>query len=345
MYKKVSLKAWRNFFKDRGIAQENLDQYMEYVRVLNKNNVPVIFEFEHLSKLLGIKQDILASMINSPASFYRTFRIPKYRGGFREIDAPYPSLLGVQRWIYQNILKQQSVHSSVHGFVPKKSIITNAKKHVGKVAFLKIDLKDFFPSITINWIINVFRELGYAQNVAYYLAALCCYNSHLSQGAATSPYLSNIVSRHLDNRLSKLSKSYSLIYTRYADDLAFSGKYIPAKFIEIATKIINECKFEVNKNKTILSVGPGKRILTGISIAEDKICLPRYIKRAIKKEAYYIVKFGYFSHASKNKIRNPFYLESLYGKLQFWRNVEPDNETASFYIKKIKAILDVLNGS
>lgn len=345
MYKKVGLKAWRNFFKDRGIAQKNIDQYLEYVRVLNKNNVPVIFEFEHLSKLLGLKRRVLAKMINSPDSFYRTFRIPKYRGGFREIDAPYPSLLSAQRWIYQNILKQQLVHSSAHGFVPEKSIITNAKQHIGKKAFLKIDLKEFFPSITINWIITVFKELGYADNLAYYLAALCCYNGHLAQGAATSPYLSNIVSRHLDNRLSKLAKSYSLTYTRYADDLAFSGEYIPAKFINIVTKIIKESKFEANKDKTILSVRQGKRILTGISIAGDKICLPRYVKRAIKKEAYYIIKYGYLSHASKKKIRDPFYLESLHGKLQFWRNVEPDNEIALGYINKIRAVLDVLNES
>ncbi len=220
---------------------------------------------------------------------------------------------------------------------------SNAKLHVGRQVFLKIDLKDFFPSISINWIINIFKKLGYASNVSYYLAALCCYNEHLVQGAATSPYLSNIVAHHLDNRLTNLAISYNLVYTRYADDLAFSGDYIPAKFIKIVTKIIQECGFEVNNEKTLLSIGRGKRILTGISISGDKISLPRNMKREIKKEVHFVIKFGYLSHASKKKIRNPFYLESLYGRLLFWKQVEPDNKYAINYLREIKNILDTLN--
>ena len=345
MYDKIGLKAWKNFFYDRGLSKELINQYLSYIKVLNNNNVPVIFEFEHLAKLLGLKKKTLASMINSSMSFYRSFKIPKRRGGYREIDAPYPSLLGAQKWIYNYILKQQVVHTSAHGFVPGRSIITNAKKHVSRKAFLKIDIKDFFSSIRINWIINVFREFGYAQNIAYYLSSLCCYKDYLAQGAATSPYLSNIISRHMDNRLKKLAERYSLDYTRYADDLAFSGEYIPAKYIETVTKIIETCKFEVNKDKTFLSYGSGKRILTGISITGDKICLPKEVKREIRKNAYYVAKFGYLSHSAKKKIRDPFYLESLYGKLLFWKNVEPENKFAGDYLLKIKEVIDFINNS
>lgn len=345
MSKKIGLKEWRNFFNRIGISETFIDEYLQYINILTDNNVPVIFEFEHLAKLLGLNKMILASMINSSASFYRSFKIPKRRGGYREINAPYPSLLSAQKWIYKYVLKQQEVHYSAHGFVPERSILTNARKHVGKKAFLKIDIKNFFPSISINWIINVFKKMGYAQNVAYYLAALCCYSGHLAQGAATSPYLSNIIAFHMDNRLSKLAKSYSLDYTRYADDLAFSGEYIPANYIETATKIVNDCKFVVNKDKTFLSYRGGKRVLTGISIAGENMCVPREAKREIKKNAYYVVKFGYLSHSAKKKIRDPFYLESLYGKLLFWKNVEPDNEFARSYLIKIKEVLNVINNS
>lgn len=334
---------WENYFADRGLTKEHIASYLAYIAKLNKNNVPVIFEFEHLAKLLGLKMAVLAGMVNSTQDYYRTFSIPKKRGGTREIQAPYPSLLEAQKWIYRHILRQQPVNICAHGFVRNKSIFSNAENHVGKKTLLKMDIKNFFSSIPKNWIIQFFQQLGYAPNVAFYLASLCCYEDALGQGAATSPCLSNIVCRHLDNRLSLVASSYDLTYTRYADDIAFSGDYIPHSMIDLIAKIITECGFRVNEEKTILSAGAGKRILTGLSIAGDHIQIPRNYKRQIKSEAHYVIKYGFFSHASKTKIRNPFYLESLLGKLQFWVKAEPNNEVAKEYCAKIRAIRQALS--
>jgi len=338
----IHLKNWKKYFEDRGLNNDIIDQYLPYIDQLNKNGVPIIFELEHLSSLVGIKIKYLSRMIHSSESFYRTYKMPKKRGGFRTIDAPYPSILSVQKWIYKEILYHHNISEYAHGFIPEKSIITNAKIHAGKKAFLKIDIKDFFHSIKKNQVINIFEGLGYSYNVSYYLGALCCCRGHLAQGAATSPAISNIICKDMDEELNCFSKKKSLKYSRYADDIAISGRYIPHKSITLVSFIIGTYNFQVNREKTYLSTKSGKRILTGISISDKDIKLPRRYKRKLKKELHFVIKFGYLSHAERNNIRDPFYLESLHGKVQFWLSIEPNNKTAIVYEAKLKDIINYI---
>lgn len=243
-----------------------------------------------------------------------------------------------QQWIYKNILLSQDIHSCAHGFAPSKSIVSNAEPHLNKTALLKMDLRDFFPSIPIEWVINFFSGLGYANNVSYYLASLCCLDNSLSQGSATSPYLSNILLVSLDNRLDKISKTYQLAYTRYADDLTFSGNYIPHAFIHIIENIIESYGLQTNTSKTRLQIKPGQKIVTGISISGSKVSLPRSTKREIKKEFHFIKKYGLLSHISKMKIKDPFYLDVIQGKLSFWLQVEPTDRFALNAFNHIKEL-------
>jgi len=321
-------KKWQNFLEDKGVSDEIIGSYLPYIEKLNENKVPVIFEITHLSLLLGIKEVELAKMIMSPDSFYRRFEIPKKSGGKREIFSPYPSLQSCQKWIYENILLKTTAHRFVHGFVRKKSTLSNAKVHLAQPALLKIDLLNFFPSIPINWVINYFFELGYAHNVAFFLASLCCVDNRLAQGASTSPYLSNILLKNLDYRLARLSRVYKLRFTRYADDMVFSGNYIPFKFIDIVKNIVEDYSLEINTKKTRLYTKPGKRIVTGLSVAGQELKLPRKYKRKLRQEIHFIKKYGYLSHIAKLKIRNPNYLESLYGKINYWLHIEPENKFA-----------------
>lgn len=339
---KLLSKEWKKFFLSRGLDRYTVAKYSTYIDGLYQKDLPVIFEFEHFCKLLGIKNSYLSKMINSPENFYRTFTIPKRTGGTRTINSPYPSLIHCQKWIYKNILLKFPVSSCAHGFVPTKSIFSNAELHLGKKAFLKMDLKDFFPSISINWVMQFFLGCGYPYNVAFYLSALCTYEGKLSQGAVTSPYLSNILLRSLDGRLDKLSKCYNLEYTRYADDIAFSGNYIPHKFIQLVEDIVIDSGLTVNPNKTVMqSENKGRRILTGLSIRGEKLKVPRDFKRNLRQEIFYIRKFGLLSHLSRNKIRNPNYIESLIGKANFWLQAEPDNQEAKqllMFLSKIKPV-------
>ena len=224
---------WENYFKSHNIDDQSLGTYLEYIRVLLNNNVPIIFEIEHLSSLLGIEHKELIKIINSPQSFYRTFKIPKRNGGQRIISMPYPTLLFIQRWIKINILDKIELTDSAHGFIKNKSILTNAKTHLGNKIILKVDIADFFPSIKINRVISIFQKFEYPSKVSYYLSSLCTIDCHLPQGAATSPTISNIIAKKIDRRLSKLSDSFSLVYSRYADDLTFSGSFISPRIIPL----------------------------------------------------------------------------------------------------------------
>lgn len=320
---------WKRSFEKSGLKPELIEEYLAYIKPLLRKDLPIIFDFNHLCLLLGKNPAYLASVINSNNNHYREFYIPKRSGGARKINAPYPILLECQTWVYENILKKIQIHSSAHGFTFNKSIISNAKIHVAQNHFLKIDLENFFPSIKMNKVITFFKSLGYTHKVSFYLASICCHNKELPQGAPTSPILSNIIAKSLDNRLLRFSKRFNLKYTRYADDLAFSGESIPAKHIEYITHIIKSCGFEVNDKKTILNQDKHKRIVTGISIAEDEIKIPREYKRRLKAEIHCIRKYGIADYIIKNKIKNIDYLQTVTGKINFWLSVEPNNKFAS----------------
>lgn len=335
MSKRKILNSWFSFFKNKGITQEISEKYLLYISKLLDNKVPIIFDFNHLALLLGRNENYLASVINSPDNHYRNFRIKKRSGGFREITTPFLALLEMQYWIFNNILKSISINSSAHGFAYKKSIITNAKIHAGQKELLKIDLKNFFPSINLNRIIYVFKSLGYPNKIAFYLASICSYNESLPQGAPTSPILSNIITKQLDKRLISLSRKFNIKYTRYADDLTFSNENIPVKYIDYVTSIINEEGFEINTSKTRLYKKRSKRIVTGISVLDKEIKLPRNYKRELRQELHFIFKYGFSSHVKKKKIRKVNYLYSLLGKVNFWLSIEPKNEFAQNANKKL----------
>lgn len=194
-----------------------------------------------------------------------------------------------------------------------------------------------YPSQLVRFI-NKYKKLGYNHRVAYYLAQICCLENALPQGAPTSPVLSNIIGKSLDNRLIKFAKYFKLNYSRYADDLAFSGNKIPIKIIDYIRKIVESENYEINDSKTLL-LGPNKRkIITGISISSKELKVPNQYKRELRKEFHFIRKYGLYSHLSKRKIKNPLYLESLLGKITFWLSIEPENLfaiTARDYLRNL----------
>lgn len=277
---------------------------------------------------MGIDSKTMLAMVHGTSSFYRTFTIKKRSGGDRIINAPYPSLLQCQDWIYRNILLNCDVHENAHGYVPGRSIFTNASPHLNCTTLLKMDLKDFFPSIGISWVINLFSDLGYSKGVSHLLAALCCNRGVLVQGSSTSPYLTNILLYRLDERLSRLAKKNNLSYTRYADDMTFSGGYISKKLPQLVASIVTDYGLVVNDSKTRLMINKNKKIVTGLSVSGVSLKITRELKRAIRQDVFYIERYGFLSHVSQQKITDPFYLDSIFGKVNFWLQAEPKNAEA-----------------
>ena len=171
---------------------------------------------------------------------YSHFTIAKRNSTARQIWSPIPRLKFVQRWVLHNILNNLTTHGAAHGFVRGKSIVTNAAVHSNSELLIKLDVKDFFPSVSWRRVKGVFRHAGYPEQIATLLALLCTESPRqvvqqdgvtyyvalgdraLPQGAPTSPALTNIVCLNLDRRLTGLAEKLGLRYSRYADDLTFS---------------------------------------------------------------------------------------------------------------------------
>lgn len=279
-----------------------------------------------LAAFLGVPLLELESLLDSTEEQYHVFTIPKRRGGSRRISAPSSLLLRCQRRIAARILDKVSPHPAAYGFVHGRGILENASAHLGQAHVLKLDLVNYFGSIPETRIVNLFASLGFGADVAGDLSRLSCSHGALPQGAASSPALSNLVAVGLDEKLENLARKKELRFTRYADDLTFSGSNIQPPLIKSIEAIVQDEGFQLNAKKSRLIRARGRRIVTGISVATDRPRVPRELKRRLRQEVHYVLAYGYLSFADKSKIDNPrTYLSTLLGQLTFWRWVEPDN--------------------
>lgn len=322
---------WKNFFSKKN----NKEYYLAILENFKNSDFPFIISMDHFSKLIGIKSSEINKIVYISESYYRKFEIPKRKGGLRTINSPYPMLGYIQKWILNNILEKIKVNSSATAYIKEKSILDNVQPHLNQNYVLKIDLQDFFPSIKIQRIIQVFRNCGYPQRIAYMLARICCLNNVLPQGACTSPYLANIISKRLDTRLYSFCKKFDLNYTRYADDITISGSKINWKQCEYVIKIIENEGFIVNLGKTKLISG-SKKIITGISINSTSPKLPRNTKRTLRHNAYIVLNMSKDNYMNTLFKQNPTYIESLIGKFSYWLYIEKENTYVKEIIKKLK---------
>lgn len=316
--------------------------FSESVLALSKTGAPVILTPKHLALLIGIPYPELKKMFYSRDRFYRSYTIKKRNGGERLIEAPYPSLKMVQRWILDNILAPSAVyHPSVVGFRQGKTILDNATPHLGHDVLLKMDIKEFFPSVTESLVERYFMSLGYSLSLSGTLAYLCCKDNRLPQGAPTSPLLSNFLFVKMDWELDRIAVTEGLSYTRYADDLTFSGAHIPIPFIKAVTEIAKDNNLRINKEKTRRSGKGSRKIITGVSISSGKPTIPRSLKREIRQKVHYILNYGLYDHLKHVESRDLLVGYRLLGLLAYWHSVEPENQ---YVISNSKALGKLLKG-
>lgn len=286
---------------------------------------------------LSVNKSELEQILDKIVFKYHRFRIKKRKGGYRSISSPEKDLKAIQRTIYHHILSPEKIHPAATGFRKGISIIRNAQQHVGKSEVLKTDIVNFFSYITQEDVVNAFIKIGYPENIANVLAELCCYNGRLPQGAPSSPALSNIVVFGMDRQLAELSNQQGLTYTRYADDLVFSGNHLNAEIVfPMIKKIVNREGFAVNLKKTRYMNRGKRKIITGISISsEKKLTIPKAKKREIRKNVHFVLTKGLAEHQKFIKSTDPVYLKRLLCYLSFWKMVEPENQ---YVIKSINAL-------
>lgn len=292
---------------------------------------------------------------------YINFEIPKKTGGKRKITSPDNYLKKIQRRIDLILRLFFKPKPAAHGFLTNRSIVTNAKIHVGKKYLLNIDLKDFFPSVNFGRIRAVLQlhPFNLKPEFAHLVANFCCYESSLPQGAPTSPIITNIVSQKLDWKLVKLAKENYCYFTRYADDITFScdkPKFTP-EFMQKLEEIVVSEGFLMNKKKTRIQKRAVKQEVTGITVNEKLNLQQDYIRnvRAMlhnwEKHGYEYAntKFAKYYPKEKGFLRNKMIppLESVVtGKIMFLGMVRGKED--HIYLKynfQLKQLIEIKKSS
>ena len=270
--------------------------------------IPVEFTDEtSLLAYLGVSADELKKIWWFRHGMYRDLQIVKRNGKVRQISAPDQRLKGLQRKIATSLNSIYSVRHPVHGFVTGKSVKTNAQSHVRNKFLLNIDLQDFFPTITEKRVMGVFRSLGIDKRVSEILARISCNYNMLPQGAPTSPVVSNLICFRMDKALLAFAKEARCIYTRYADDISFSGyrplsglfeaalpsagTFLPDLLSKKLREIIESNGFQVNREKAHYADKHTRRTVTGVKINEG-LNVDRRFVRNLRSALYSVGKQG-----------------------------------------------------
>jgi retron-type reverse transcriptase len=291
---------------------------IKYASHLNDLTLPVIFDIDHLALLLGIDKKYIYSVILSNKKLvYKSVKIPKKDGTCRELEIPCEKLKQIQRWILKNILEKIPASDNANGFCKKKSILTNSMNHLNNECVINMDLHDFFGSVTGCSVYYLFYKMGYTTEISNVLKNLCTYNEHLPQGAPTSPYISNLVFVNADKRLNGLAKKYNANYSRYADDISFSGKYGIANAIPTIIDIIENEGFLINEKKTRINYKYQRQEVTGIVVNGNKPQVNKKYLKKFKQEIYYCKKFGVQDHLNYIHSDKRFFKEHMYGKAYY----------------------------
>ena len=318
---------------------------------LNKP-LPALTSVIELAAFLGIAPSTLESFTTyanlrlkrlKPVEHYHCALIPKRDGGLRLIEAPKSDLKAAQRRLLHQLLALVPPHAAAHGFVRQRGAKSYATPHAGQAVVLRFDLADFFVSIPMARVAALFRSLGYPQHIVTMLAQLCGHrhrnprlltqldpslrararDPHLPQGAPTSPALANLCAYRLDVRLAGLAQSLGAQYTRYADDLAFSGSESLARRFrwmeQTVTLIAREEGFSVNARKT-RKMKPGVRQVIAGVVVNDAPAAPRHIVRTLQATLFNCIKHG---PQSQNRTGEAYFRAHLLGNIAWVRHLNP----------------------
>lgn len=289
------------------------------------------FELKTLEKDLNVSARTLYRLSNNINSHYHSRVIRKSDGGDRVLNIPDYVLKSVQKRINDVILSEMAVSIYAKAYSAGDSPLGNAVPHLKNRIVIKLDIRQFFDHITYPMVKEyVFRKDYFSENNRILLSLLCMYNESLPQGAPTSPAISNILLYDFDNRIGEWCRQRNIVYTRYCDDMTFSGLFENWYPIDVIRKVKLELKkygLFINRKKTkVLYNGQRKRI-TGI-VVNDKANASIDYRKKIRQEMYYIEKFGIQEHLRniQSKDSTDHYLRSLLGRINYVLSINCSKE-------------------
>ncbi|MEZ6029316.1 MAG: reverse transcriptase family protein [Hyphomonadaceae bacterium] len=323
------------------------------------SDLPVVLSLGHLAHLTDVSGRDLRLTVDRNEDAYRVFKVkktaapgrPKPARAFRTICVPKPHLMRTQRWIAQNILNVIEPHPASFAFAPKRNLVGAAVRHAGCGWLLKMDVQNFFEAIPERSVFEMFEGLGYSRLVAFQLARICTRlpetgnrpaqtpsmphpqrpEGHLPQGAPTSPMLANLAVRKMDATLETLATGRGWVYTRYADDLAFSTK-LPVDRKTVAdlardvAKVLLEQGLTSNEQKTSIIPPGARKIVLGLLVDRDEPRLSREFRNNLETHLYALTKasIGPLKHQTTRGFASSIGMERhIKGLLAFAHMVDP----------------------
>ena len=246
-----------------------------------------LWSLKYLALRLGIAIDELISVSENVEKLHWSWKEPKRNGEFRDLSDAAPRLKKIHKAIHR-LLKGVDLGDSAYGGVPGRSHYSNATEHCRKRFIYKLDFKAYFPSISHYRVFHLFRhELKCSEDVASILTKLCTFQGQVPQGFGTSMDIANLVCCDLDARIRGLAKKFNLKYTRYVDDLTFSGDFFPYRFIQKVKNIIKSKSWVALNDAKEGLVGKGQaQLVTGLNVKRAKPRISRSYKRAVRYENF-----------------------------------------------------------
>ncbi len=330
-------------------------------RIKRQNtDLPVILTLDHLGHLAGVHPQQLREVVSRVDDPYRTFHLAKRarpgwdaapRRAHRTICVPSAPLMQAQRWLAQNVLNAVPPHPAATAFAPGRTLLDAAQRHAGCSWLVKLDVRNFFESISERRAYKVFEGLGYGALLSFEFARLCTREAKgkqlrsapralpyrvmiegvLPQGAPTSPMIANLAVRDLDERLESLAESVGWIYSRYADDIAFSTdeKSCRRHATGIARSVGEEIRrfgLACNEAKTTIAPPGARKVLLGLLIDRAKPRLTREFRDDLETHLYALLhpRIGASAHQARRKFSSKIGMR-LYisGLISFAKQIEP----------------------
>lgn len=290
---------------------------------------------QSIFEIISLTEIELEDVLKNMEALYYVFPISKGGKRKRWISAPRKKLKDIQTAILFKLLYQQNVHHCAHGFVPRRSIVTNARPHLQQQWVANFDIHSFFPSTKESAIRKVFyRYFNLSEHFIDQLILLCTRNGELPQGAPTSPCIANLVMYDADCIIQDYAEENNLVYTRYADDLTLSGNVIPRSIQKDIQDILTPFGYELAHHKSKILGQHKRQMVTGL-VVNEKINLPRPIRKQLRAIIHDIGKHG-IEHALA---RSDFNMEQIIGRISLqamW-----DKEAAHNQILELAQALDL----
>lgn len=280
------------------------------------------------------------SISNNIEKNYKVYKIKKRNGKYRTIYEPNSMLKQIQKQILINILNNKSISKYAKAYHKGISLKDNAIPHINKKIILKLDIKNFFENISFLDVYNSCFSIEYfPKSVGFILTYLCTYDNHLTQGSPTSAYISNLIMKEFDEEIGNWCNINDISYTRYSDDMTFSGNFNPSELIIKIRKMLYKLGLELNNDKIHIVNKSQSQNVTGI-IVNEKLQVNAKYRNKIRQEMYYIKKFGLKSHLNKCNINiNELkYLDKLYGRILYVLQINKFDQEFLKYKKFIEEL-------